>query len=98
MSLFLFNTALATALGEALTPVIVDPCLIWIWAELAVASAEQTVIFHWTYRKLDNDEYMTYGDDSDSHKEYMRNSLLEQIDEYTKGKGRLQGSDMDRVG
>ena len=30
MSLFLFNTALAAAFGEVLTPVIVDPHLIWV--------------------------------------------------------------------
>ena len=37
MSMFLFNTALAAVLGEVLTPVTVDPHLIWVWAGLAVS-------------------------------------------------------------
>ena len=98
MSLFLFNTALATALGEVLTPVTVDPYLIWIWAGLAIALAVQTVIFHWTYRKMDNDEFMTYDDDAELLEEYRRNDLVGKTDNSMKSEGKLQGSDEGKVG
>ena len=45
MSLFLFTTALAYALGLVLTPIIRDPYLIWVWAGPAIALFVQTVIF-----------------------------------------------------
>lgn len=63
MSMFLFNTALAAALGEVLTPVTVDPHLIWVWGGLAIALAAQTVIFWWSYRGMNDDDFMTYQDD-----------------------------------
>ncbi|MCJ1386880.1 hypothetical protein MMC17_010008 [Xylographa soralifera] len=99
MSFFLFNTALATALGEVLTPVTVDPYLIWIWAGLAIALAVQTIIFHWTYRKMDNDEFMTYDDDRELlEEEYRRNSLVDQTNDSPKSEARIQGLDGEKVG
>ena len=74
MSLFLFNTALSTALGEILTPVTVDPHLIWIWAGLAIALAVQTVIFRWAYRNMDNDEFMKYQDDEEIIEDFKQSS------------------------
>lgn len=56
MSLFLFTTALAYALGLILTPAIRDPHLIWVWAGPAIALAAQTVIFWFRYKHLNNDE------------------------------------------
>lgn len=58
-SLFLFTTALSSALGEILTPAIKDPNLIWIWAAPAIVLAVQTVVFWMKYRKYDDDEFMT---------------------------------------
>ncbi|MCJ1395136.1 hypothetical protein MMC18_008017 [Xylographa bjoerkii] len=98
MSLFLFNTALATALGEVLTPVTVDPYLIWVWAGLAIALAVQTIIFYWTYRKMDNDKFMTYEDDEEFLEEYRRDSLVDQTIDSTKSEGRIQRSDEGKVG
>lgn len=65
MALFLFTTALSSALGEILTPVIKDPYLIWIWGAPAVALAVQTIIFWIRYRHMNEDEFMTYEDDYD---------------------------------
>ncbi|OJJ45069.1 hypothetical protein ASPZODRAFT_674018 [Penicilliopsis zonata CBS 506.65] len=62
MALFLFNTALASALGEVLVPVTEDPYLIWIWAGPAIALAVQTVVFWFRFKSLNDDKYMT--DDS----------------------------------
>ena len=59
MSLFLFTNALSAAVGEAVTPAIADPHLIWVWAGPAIALFILTVHFYWTYRHLDNDEFMT---------------------------------------
>lgn len=66
MAIFLFMTALSSALGEILTPVITDPYLIWIWAGPAIALFVQTVIFWFRYKHIDNDEFMTYEDDENN--------------------------------
>lgn len=57
--MFLFTTALSSALGEILTPAIKDPNLVWIWAAPAIVLAAQTVVFWLKYRKYDDDEFMT---------------------------------------
>jgi hypothetical protein len=59
ISLFLFTNALSAALGEAVTPAIADPHLIWVWAGPAIGLFVLTVHFYWKYRHLDNDEFMT---------------------------------------
>ncbi|GME41663.1 Oligopeptide transporter [Neofusicoccum parvum] len=64
MAIFLFMTALSSALAEILSPVIKDPYLIWIWAGPAIALFVQTVIFYFRYKHIDNDEFMTYEDES----------------------------------
>jgi len=58
MAIFLFMTALSSALGEILIPVTQDPYLIWIWAGPAIALAIQGVFFWFRFRHLNNDEYM----------------------------------------
>lgn len=79
MSMFLFNTALAAALGEVLTPVTVDPHLIWVWGGLAIALAAQTVIFWWSYRGMNDDEFMTYDDEEEEllEEQHRRESMLQ---------------------
>ncbi|KAF2085690.1 putative MFS peptide transporter [Saccharata proteae CBS 121410] len=64
MSLFLFTTALSSALGEILSPAITDPYLIWIWAGPAIALFVQTVIFWFKYKHLDA-QGLTFGTSSD---------------------------------
>ncbi|PWY63656.1 PTR2-domain-containing protein [Aspergillus eucalypticola CBS 122712] len=59
MAIFLFMTALSSALGEILLPVTEDPDLIWIWGAPAVALALQTIFFWYRFRYLNNDEFMT---------------------------------------
>ncbi|KAL7795761.1 POT family domain-containing protein [Trichoderma ceciliae] len=58
ISLFLFTTALSSALGEILIPAIVDPHLVWVWAGPAIALFVQTIIFWVRHHKLDDDVYM----------------------------------------
>ena len=89
-ALFLFSIALGSALGEVLTSVTVDPHLIWVWAGLAIALAAQTVIFYWTYRNLDNDDFMTYQDDREAVEEYMRGSMADRKAASVEDKGKLE--------
>ncbi|KAE8381763.1 hypothetical protein BDV26DRAFT_301030 [Aspergillus bertholletiae] len=59
MAIFLFTTALSSALGEVLIPVTQDPYLIWVWGAPAVALAIQTILFWFRFRSLNHDEFMT---------------------------------------
>nr|OQO23869.1 hypothetical protein B0A51_05881 [Rachicladosporium sp. CCFEE 5018] len=63
LAIFLFTTALSYALREVITPAIVDPHLIWVWAGPTIALAVQTVIFWFRYRKYNDDAFMI--DDTD---------------------------------
>ncbi|KAI1099493.1 PTR2-domain-containing protein [Jackrogersella minutella] len=63
VALFLFMTALSSALGEILIPAIADPTLVWAWAAPAIALFAQTVIFWWTYRSVNDDAFMTHEED-----------------------------------
>ncbi|RMZ78595.1 hypothetical protein DV738_g3772, partial [Chaetothyriales sp. CBS 135597] len=59
MSIFLFTTALSSAIGEVLIPATKDPNLIWLWAAPTVALAVQTILFWFRFNYLNNDEFMT---------------------------------------
>lgn len=63
VALFLFMTALSSALGEILIPAIADPTLVWAWAAPGIALAVQTVIFWWRHRKMNDDVFMTQSED-----------------------------------
>ncbi|KAF2239067.1 PTR2-domain-containing protein [Viridothelium virens] len=63
MALFLLMNALSAALGEILTPAIVDPHLIWVWGGPAIALFIQTVIFWFRYKHMDSDEFMLYEEE-----------------------------------
>ncbi|KAI1146761.1 POT family protein [Nemania diffusa] len=63
IAIFLFMTALSSALGEILVPAITDPTLIWAWAAPAIALTVQTAIFWWRHRHVNNEVFMTYKDD-----------------------------------
>lgn len=62
-ALFLFSNAISSALGLAITPVITDPYLIWVWVGPAIALFVQTCFFHWKYRHMDDDEFMSCGEE-----------------------------------
>ncbi|KAI3393371.1 hypothetical protein diail_4409 [Diaporthe ilicicola] len=63
VALFLFMTALSSALGQILIPAIADPTLVWAWAAPAIALAVQTAIFWWRHRNVNDDVFMTYEED-----------------------------------
>ncbi|KAI0843638.1 PTR2-domain-containing protein [Hypoxylon sp. FL0890] len=63
VALFLFMTALSSALGEILVPSINDPTLVWAWAAPAIALFVQTILFWWRHRNVNDDVFMTYEED-----------------------------------
>ncbi|KAI2602034.1 PTR2-domain-containing protein [Hypoxylon sp. NC1633] len=66
VALFLFMTALSSALGEIVIPAIIDPTLIWAWAAPAIALFVQTIIFWWRHRHINDDAFMTHEEDFQS--------------------------------
>ncbi|KAJ5964991.1 uncharacterized protein N7479_004867 [Penicillium vulpinum] len=54
VAIFLFMSALSSAIGEILIPVTKDPWLLWIWGAPAVALALQTIVFWMRFNKLNN--------------------------------------------
>ncbi|KAI0041577.1 peptide transporter PTR2A [Auriscalpium vulgare] len=56
MSIFLFASALAAALGEAFNSVSLDPLLVWNYGVMAVLAAIGGVMFWFTFRHLDDEE------------------------------------------
>ncbi|GKT47700.1 peptide transporter PTR2 [Colletotrichum spaethianum] len=66
VALFLFMTALSSAMGQILLPSIADPTLIWAWAAPGIALFVQTIVFWYRHRHLNDDVFMTYKEDFES--------------------------------
>ncbi|KAK1566326.1 POT family protein [Colletotrichum navitas] len=66
VALFLFMTALSSALGQILLPAIADPTLIWAWAAPGIALFFQTIVFWVRHRNINDDVFMTYEEDYES--------------------------------
>ncbi|KAJ8520799.1 hypothetical protein ONZ45_g2420 [Pleurotus djamor] len=56
MAVFLFMSALASALGEAFVSISVDPLLIWNYGVMGVLAGVSGVLFWWSTRDLDQHE------------------------------------------
>lgn len=50
MSVFLFTSAIGSALNFALIPVLVDPKLLWMYASLAIVAFTSGIIFNIIFR------------------------------------------------
>lgn len=74
-SINLFMTAISAAIGLATAPAIQDPYLTWAFAGPTIAGAVLTVIFWFTFRHIDQEEFVIntgFGDmrrDSDGDSE-----------------------------
>jgi dipeptide/tripeptide permease len=70
-ALNLFNTAIAYAIGLACSSVITDPHLTWDFGGPAIAGGVMAVIFYFTFRHIDKEEYVlsTNVPDKDYHLE-----------------------------
>ncbi|KAF6828751.1 MFS peptide transporter [Colletotrichum plurivorum] len=66
VAIFLFMTALSSALGQILLPAIADPHLIWAWAAPGIALVVQTVIFWFRHKHLNDEAFMTHDEDFQS--------------------------------
>ncbi|KAI0971716.1 major facilitator superfamily transporter peptide [Xylaria arbuscula] len=62
----LFNTAIAYVIGLAASSVITDPHLLWDFGGSAIAGAILTVIFYFTFRHIDQEEY-SLSQNQDAH-------------------------------
>ena len=58
MALFLFTTAISSAIAEACTPALADPHLIWPFVGTAVAGFVLAAFFWLMYRDLDHDPFL----------------------------------------
>jgi len=56
MSIFLFQSALASAIEFTLVTVSADPYLDWMYAGVAITSFVSGIIFFFTFRNLDREE------------------------------------------
>ncbi|KAI1433955.1 major facilitator superfamily transporter peptide [Xylaria sp. CBS 124048] len=63
----LFNTAIAYAIGLAASSVITDPHLVWDFGGSAIAGAILTVVFYYTFRHIDEEEYSLSENQGDLH-------------------------------
>ncbi|KAK0710765.1 POT family-domain-containing protein [Lasiosphaeris hirsuta] len=54
----LFNTAIAYLIGLACSSVITDPYLTWDFGGCAIAGGIMTVLFYFTFRHIDKEEYV----------------------------------------
>ncbi|PSN60697.1 PTR2-domain-containing protein [Corynespora cassiicola Philippines] len=66
LAMFLFNTALSSALSLILVPAIKDPYLTWVWGGPAIALAVQTIIFWWRHRGINDEEFMIYEEEAEA--------------------------------
>ncbi|KAK4038892.1 POT family-domain-containing protein [Parachaetomium inaequale] len=65
-ALNLFNTAVAYAIGLACSSVITDPYLTWDFGGTAIAGGIMTVIFYFTFRHIDKEEYVLSKNKADT--------------------------------
>lgn len=56
MSIFLFMSAISSALGEAFVALSADPLLVWNYGTMGVLSAVAGILFWFSVRKLDAKE------------------------------------------
>ncbi|KAJ9137093.1 MFS general substrate transporter [Pleurostoma richardsiae] len=83
-SINLFMTAISAAIGLATAPAIRDPYLIWAFVGPTIAGAVLTVLFYWTFRHIDKEEFVlntSFSDmkrdpDSDAEEARVQDSVV----------------------
>ncbi|KAI1379533.1 hypothetical protein F4677DRAFT_453086 [Hypoxylon crocopeplum] len=78
-SINLAMTAVSAAIGLATAPAIRDPYLIWAFAGPTIAGATLTVIFWFTFKHIDKEEFVLNTDFSDMKKDSDRESDEERV-------------------
>ncbi|KNG89938.1 oligopeptide transporter [Aspergillus nomiae NRRL 13137] len=69
VALFLFTSAVSSAISQAVVPALADPHLIWPFVGTAVPGVIFAVVFYWIYRGLDKETFLR--DDSDGQQEIL---------------------------
>ena len=77
-SLNLFMTAISAAIGLATAPAIQDPYLIWAFAGPTIIGGVFTVIFYFTFRHIDKEDFVINTDFRDMKKDSDHESDIEQ--------------------
>lgn len=80
-SINLFMWAISAAIGLATAPAIQDPYLVWAFAGPTIVGAVLTVVFYFTFRHIDKEEFVINTDFSDMQKDSDRESDVEQVSE-----------------
>lgn len=86
-SINLAMTAVSAAIGLATAPAIRDPYLIWAFAGPTIVGASLTIIFWFTFKHIDKEEFILNTDfsdmkrDSDRESDEERNAQPKTIDE-----------------
>ncbi|KAI2621272.1 POT family-domain-containing protein [Hypoxylon sp. NC1633] len=80
-SINLAMTAISAAIGLATAPAISDPYLVWAFAGPTIAGAVLTVIFWFTFRHIDKEEFVLNTDFADMQKDTDRESDEERAPE-----------------
>src|ERR1700761_7129454 len=68
MSIFLFMSALSSALAQIMVPILKDPYFIWVWSSPPVVLFLLTFIFYWQFRWMNKDNFMTYEEEYEQEK------------------------------
>lgn len=78
-SINLFMTALAAAIGLATAPAIRDPYLTWAFAGPTIVGGVSTIVFYFTFRHLDKEEFIINTDFNDMRRDSDPESDTEQV-------------------
>jgi dipeptide/tripeptide permease len=97
-SINLFMTAIAAAIGLATAPAIRDPFLVWAFAGPSIAGGVLTVIFYFTFRHLDKEEFVINTDFGDMKRDSDRESDEEQVGAVSGTKGGLMATMEPKTG
>lgn len=63
IALNLFSNAIAYIIGLACSSVIRDPYLLWDFGGVCIAGGILTVVFHFTFRHIDKEEFVLSKND-----------------------------------
>ncbi|KAH9908427.1 hypothetical protein F4778DRAFT_347127 [Xylariomycetidae sp. FL2044] len=78
-SINLFMTAISAAIGLATAPAIKDPYLIWTFAGPTIAGAVIATIFYFTFKHIDDEEFILNTDIDDMKRDSDRDSDVEKV-------------------
>lgn len=78
-SINLFMTAISAAIGLATAPTIRDPYLVWAFAGPTIAGAMMTVIFWYTFKHIDKEEFVINTDFGDMRRDSDRETDAEDV-------------------